>query len=189
MSLSGKSAYETARDHGYKGTEDEWISALEKAAESGGQTITNVSFSESGDLIITLSDNTVINVGKAVGKDGKDGADGENGTDGKDGVGVSSATVNDKGQLILGFSDGTSVNLDRIVGMNGKDGKDGKDGVDGKDGINGTDGIGIASSEINSDGHLIIHYTNGQTSDLGTVIGADGKNGADGKDGTDGKDG
>lgn len=47
-------------------------------------------------------------------------------------------------------------------------------GRDGRDGLNGQDGVGIVSAEINADGHLILTYTNGETTDLGVVVGADG---------------
>ena len=153
---------------------------------------------------------------------GSNGKDGTNGTNGKDGVGVSTTTINSYGELVITYSDGTSTNLGVVVGADGKDGTnglDGKDGVDGKDGINGTDGkngvdgkdgingldgkdgidgIGVAKSEINSNGELVITYSNGISTNLGTVVGKDGKdgvdgkdgiNGADGKDGVDGKDG
>lgn len=34
--------------------------------------------------------------------------------------------------------------------------------------------MGIVSAGINADGHLILTYTNGKTTDLGVVVGADG---------------
>lgn len=79
VSLSGKSAYEIAVDNGYTGTEDEWASALAASAKQENKDIKTASFSESGELLITLSDNTVLNLGKAVGADGKNGADGKDG--------------------------------------------------------------------------------------------------------------
>lgn len=48
---------------------------------------------------------------------------------------------------------------------------------------------GIKSTEINDDGELIITYTNGETENLGVVVGKDGADGKDGVDGTNGKDG
>lgn len=48
----------------------------------GGGTsvyISNCSIDENGDLIVTLSDGTVMNAGKCKGEDGVDGADGSNG--------------------------------------------------------------------------------------------------------------
>ncbi|MCH5198164.1 MAG: hypothetical protein J1E34_04575, partial [Oscillospiraceae bacterium] len=173
-SLSGKSAYDIAAENGYSGTETEWIAALESAANQKNETIKTASFSANGELIITLSDGTQLNLGKAVGengKDGKDGHNGANGVNGKDGVGISSAKINSDGQLVLNFSNGNSVNLDKVVGMNG------------------ADGVGVTKSEINKNGELVLTYSNGQTYTLGSVIGAAGKDGVDGIDGVNGVDG
>lgn len=92
-----------------------------------------------------------------------------------------------------------------------KDGLNGKDGAPGRD---GTDGIGLRSSLIDRDGHLIETYSDGSIKDVGPVVGRDGidgkdvdmehiaalvtrelatwprpKDGKDGRDGIDGKDG
>ena len=85
-SLSGKSAYEIAVENGYSGTENEWIESLHASANQSGINVKTASFSSEGELLITLSDNTILNLGKAVGKDGKDGMPGQNGADGKDGI-------------------------------------------------------------------------------------------------------
>lgn len=237
-SLSGKSAYEIAKENGYTGTEKEWAAALNAAANQTKSTIKSASFSSDGELLITLSDDTVLNLGVAVGKDGKNGINGQDGKDGKDGingkdsVSVTSASVNTDGQLVMNFSDGSSVNLDRVVGMNGSDGvsitkseinadgeleltysngqksnlgvvigangtdgKDGQNGINGKDGANGTngidgkDGISITNSVVNASGELVLTYSDGSSANLGTVIGTNGTNGKDGIDGQDGKDG
>ncbi len=47
----------------------------------------------------------------------------------------------------------------------------------------------IKSAAINSDGELILRYTDGTKDNLGVVVGTDGKDGADGQDGSDGQDG
>ena len=61
-----------------------------------------------------------------------------------------------------------------------------------------TEPVGIEDAYINDAGELVLSYTDGTEQNLGTVVGADGKDGidgadgqdgADGKDGTDGKDG
>lgn len=83
--MSGKSAYEIAVDNGYSGTEKEWSSALEASAKQNGAAIKTAAFSSDGELLLTLSDDTVINLGKAVGKDGKDGLDGKDGSNGTNG--------------------------------------------------------------------------------------------------------
>ena len=102
-SLNGKSAYEIAKENGYSGTEEEWLLSLEATEQKSAVGIKTASFSSKGELLITLTDGTVLNVGQAVGKNGADGKDGIDGNDGVDG------------------SDGKD-------GTDGKDGKDGKDG-------------------------------------------------------------
>ena len=49
--------------------------------------------------------------------------------------------------------------------------------------IRGADGVGILSLEINGNGELIVSLTDGSSSNLGVVVGKDGKDGADGQDG------
>lgn len=53
----------------------------------------------------------------------------------------------------------------------------------------GADGVGISKSEINAYGELVLTYTNGNSVNLGKVVGENGENGKDGKDGVNGKDG
>lgn len=215
-SLSGKSAYDIAVDNGYSGTEKEWTSALEASSKQDGASIKTASFSSDGELLITLSDNSVLNLGKAIGADGKNGANGKDGTNGingingKDGVNGSNGKDGKNGTNGKNGVDGK----DGANGLNGADGINGTNGKDGKDGtgivnvtisaegalsvelsngtvlnlgnIKGADGIGVSKSEINSNGELILTYTSGETAKLGVVVGAKG---ADGTDGADGKDG
>lgn len=108
---------------------------------------------------------------------GENGLDGKNGTDG---IGIIEATINTDGELIIVYSDGNNANLGKVVG---KDGVNGTDGIDGKNGLDGEDGVGISKTEINDDGELIIHYSNGDFVKLGVVIGTNGKDGTDGQDG------
>ena len=61
---------------------------------------------------------------------------------------------------------------DGAPGKNGKDGLDGKDGLngkDGKDGDDGDDGLGIASVDLDIDGHLVCTMTDGSTIDAGSL--------------------
>lgn len=77
-------------------------------------------------------------------------------------------------------------------GIQGVQGIQGEKGEQGEKGQNGADGIGITSSEINKKGELVITYSDNTVSNLGVVVGADGKDGIDGTngvDGTNGKDG
>lgn len=93
----------------------------------------------------------------ADGTNGKDGIDGQNGKDGMNGT----------------------------DGKDGVDGKDGKDGVDGTNGTDGEDGIGVTKSEINSNGELVLTYSDGSTANVGVVVGAKGDKGDTGTDGQD----
>ena len=54
----------------------------------------------------------------------------------------------------------------------------------GTNGVNGNDGVGVAKSEVNTNGELVITYSNGDSINLGKIV---GKDGLDGKNGTDGK--
>ncbi len=171
-SLEGKSAYQIAVDSGYSGTESEWLDSLQATANNAA-SIKDAEFNSKGELVLTLSDDTVLNLGVAVGTngaDGKDGKDGVDGKDGADGVSITTANINTDGQLVIGFSDGKTINLDKVVGMNGKD------------------GISVTSSKINAAGELVLTYSNGQEANLGVVIGAKGDKGDKGDTGADGKD-
>ena len=166
-SLSGKSAFEIAKQNGYQGTEKDWSARLNQLAESKTLGILTAKLNSVNELVLTLSDGTRLNLGKAnlkgdtvtvtasqittvvKGADGKNGVDGKNGIDGKDGV-------------------------------NGKDGTNGKDGVNGTDGKDGTDGVGIKSAAVNNNGELELTFSNYQTVNVGKVVGATGLKGENG---------
>ena len=146
QSLQGKSAYEIAVEHGYTGTEEDWIGRLNNLVADGGTYVKTASFNSAGQLILTLSDGTTLNIGGGLalkgadgangkdgtngsnganGKDGRDGKDGKDGTNGKDGVSVAGVSVNNEGELIISFSDGKATNVGKVVGTSGLNGKDG----------------------------------------------------------------
>ena len=174
---------------------------LDKVVGMNGADGIGISKSEintAGELVITYTNGQQTNLGCVIGADGKDGAagatgmPGQNGADGKDGISITNSVINTSGELVITYSDGTTANLGKVVGANGKDGINGANGTDGKDGVNGADGkdgVSVSSAEINSEGELVLTFSNGQRSNLGSVIGATGAAGKDGVDGTDGKDG
>lgn len=53
----------------------------------------------------------------------------------------------------------------------------------GANGVNGNDGVGVAKSEVNTSGELVITYSNGDSTNLGKIVGKDGLDGTNGKDG------
>lgn len=55
-----------------------------------------------------------------------------------------------------------------------------------KDGTDGKDGVGVAGAIINREGGLVLTLTNGETKDLGQVVGRDGQDGKAGEKGADG---
>ena len=137
------------------------------------------------------------------GKDGRDGIDGKDGVDGKPGKDGKQGPKGDKGDTGAAGKDGADGKQGPKgdKGDTGAAGKDGKDGADGKqgpkgdkgdtgaDGRDGKDGRGIANLEVNEDGELMVTYSDGETQNLGRVVGADGTDGTDGKNGQDGKPG
>lgn len=100
--VDAKSAYVIALEHGFIGSEDEWLASLKGAkGEKGEQGIQGIQ-----------------------GEKGQNGKDGTNGTNGIDGIGITNAEINTSGELTLTYSNGTSVNLGKVVGADGKDGAD-----------------------------------------------------------------
>lgn len=109
--VDAKSAYVIALEHGFIGSEDEWLASLKGAkGEQGEQGIQGVQ-GEKGQN------------GKD-GTNGTNGIDGTNGKDGKDGIGITNTEINASGELTLTYSNGTSANLGKVVGADGKDGAD-----------------------------------------------------------------
>lgn len=98
--VDAKSAYVIALEHGFIGSEDEWLASLKGAkGEKGEQGIQGVQ-GEKGQN----------------GKDGTNGTNGIDGVDGKDGIGITNAEINTSGELTLTYSNGTSANLGKVVG-------------------------------------------------------------------------
>lgn len=178
-----------------------------------GRSITLASVNSEGQLVITYSDGSSVNLDKLVGINGIDGKDG---TDGKDGVGINTVNITGDGKLNITLTNGTTLNLGTIKGekgdkgdtgvqgekgdkgdtgeqgIQGVAGKDGKDGINGINGINGTDGVdgkdgvGIANILINTSGELELTFSDGQQINLGNVKGSKGDKGEKGDTGEQG---
>ena len=106
----GKSAYIIAVEHGFTGTETEWLESLRGKDGKDGTD----------------------------GQPGKDGVDGTNGQDGKDGIDGAPGTDGKSAYEIAianGFIGTEAEWLESLRGSDGKDGEQGPPGNDGKDGI------------------------------------------------------
>ena len=168
------------------------------------------SVNSEGQLVITYSDGSSVNLDKLVGINGIDGKDG---TDGKDGVGINTVNITGDGKLNITLTNGTTLNLGTIKGekgdkgdtgvqgekgdkgdtgeqgiqgVAGKDGKDGINGINGTDGVDGKDGVGIANILINTSGELELTFSDGQQINLGNVKGSKGDKGEKGDTGEQG---
>lgn len=53
----------------------------------------------------------------------------------------------------------------------------------GTNGVNGNDGVGITKTEVNTSGELVITYSNGDSTNLGKIVGKDGLDGTNGQNG------
>ena len=126
------------------------VNGLDGKNGTDGVGITETSINEYGELVITYSDNSTVNLGTVVGKDGingvdgKDGQDGVNGTDGKDGI---SATHSWNGTVltVTSASGTSSANLKGEKGDKGDKGDTGEQGIQGIQGVKGEKGdTGVA---------------------------------------------
>lgn len=141
----GKSAYQIAVDHGYTGTESEWLNSLHGANGKDAQaptikmgTITTIDSTAdaSATLVPGVDNSYTLNLALPRGAAGAAGKDGVNGTNGKDGL-VPKISV---GKVIaLSASADPTVDLQTtdngyLLNFGIPVGKDGVNGTNGKDG-------------------------------------------------------
>lgn len=107
----GKSAYDIAVEHGFVGTEEEWLESL--VGPQGPQ-------GEKGEQGAAGQDGA----DGADGADGQDGQDGADGADGEDGV-TPTIEINDEGYWVI---NGVVTDV-KAEGQDGADGADGEDGA------------------------------------------------------------
>ena len=179
-----------------------------------GVGVKSVVINENGNLIITLTDDTVLDLGKVTGDKGSQGDKGDQGETGATGVGVKSVTIDENGDLIITLTDDTVHNAGKVTGDKGDKGDTGATGVGVKSvtidengnliitltddtvynagkvtGNNGAAGVGVKDAVVDENGNLIITLTDGTVYNLGNVTGAKGDKGDAGKDGQDGQNG
>ena len=91
-SEAGKSAYEIAVEHGFEGTEAEWLESLkgkdgaDGAPGADGLSVTEALINSKGELMIVFSNGKTVNLGVVTGTDGTQGEKGDPGQDGEDGL-------------------------------------------------------------------------------------------------------
>jgi hypothetical protein len=160
----------------------------------GGVSIAGATINSSGNLIITLTDGTVLNTGHVVGAAGAAGATG---------LSVTGASVNANGQLVVTLSNGQQINAGNVVGPQGPFGPQGAVGPKGDTGIKGDTGAqGIQGVQgpagrsitnngaaIDTNGNLQISLTDGTIISAGKVVGPQGVQGVAGPQGVQGLQG
>lgn len=170
----GKSAFEIAVEHGYVGTEEEWLRSLH-----GKDGVDGTPGKDGRD-----------GIDGAPGKDGKDGEQGPPGENGRDGIDGKDGRDGVDGEQGPPGADGKD-GRDGVDGKNGADGlpgKDGRDGIDGAPGKDGAQGPPGKDGDTGPQGPPGRDGADGQPGRDG-IDGRPGRDGVDGKDGRDGKDG
>jgi hypothetical protein len=162
-----------------------------------GIGISGATINSSGNLVISLTDGTIIDTGRVV------GSAGITGTNGTNGASVSTATVNPAGQLIITMSTGQQINAGVVVGAQGPFGPQGavgargdtgSQGVTGAQGAQGTQGpagrsVASNGATIDSNGNLQITLSDSTILNAGRAVGAQGAQGVAGPQGTQGLQG
>lgn len=157
----GLTPYIGSNGNWWIGTTDTGVKAAGTDGKDGangkdGVGIADITLNGNGELVVTLTDGTVKNLGKisvtgsggSDGADGATGADGSDGSDGKDGVGIADIKLNENGELVVTLTDGTEKNLGKVQGE---------------------DGVGISGVSLNENGELIVTLTDGTELNAGAV--------------------
>jgi hypothetical protein len=127
--------------------------------------VSNTQVNSNGDLIITLSDNTIINAGHVVGTNG---------------TYVTNASINSNGDLIITLSDNTKINAGHVTETNGTN-ETNETYV--------TNGTSVTAASINSNGDLIITLSDNTKINAGLAVGPKGEQGIQGIQGNTGPQG
>lgn len=153
-----------------------------------GLGIESAEVNGSGDLIVTLTDDSQVNAGHVVGANGSS-VNFENSV-------ANVAALPNTPPLLSAYYVVADGHLYVYEGDDAAD--DGKAGYTdvgaikgdtGDTGPSGTNGVSVTGAAIDGAGHLILTLSSGGPIDAGVAKGADGASGAPGSDGTDGTDG
>lgn len=195
----GKSAYQIAVDHGYTGTEVDWLNSLHGANGKDAQTpiikmgtinTVDATADASATLVPGVDNSYTLNLALPRGAAGANGKDGTNGKDGsvpKISVGkvIALSAGTDPTVDLQSTDDGYLLNFGIPVGKDGTNGTDGKDGQPGKDGHTPTITIDPNTYQLVVDGVATGPSLRGAAGQNGH----DGQPGKDGINGINGKDG
>jgi len=116
-----------------------------------------VTLSTAGELSVTLTDNSVFNLGNVKGPKGDKGDKGDTGATGPQGEQGATGAQGPQGE----------------TGATGAQGPQGEKGDKGDKGDTGEAGRGIDHMEINDNGELVVYYTDGTNQNLGSVGGGE----------------
>lgn len=144
-----------------------------------GKGVNSVGVNTNGDLVVTYSDLSQVNVGRVRGDTGPQGIQGVQGPQGKY---VTNASVN-SGLLTLFFNDSTSVAVTGSV--KGDKGDKGDTGAKGDTGSVGPAGRNVTSATV-TNSHLILTMSDSSTVDAGDITGPQGPKGDTGATGSQG---
>ena len=114
---------------------------------------------------------------------GETGLQGKQGETGATGNGIASTILNNDYTLTIQFTDGTSYTTPSIRGKIGPTGSQGPRGLTGETGATGN---GIASTVLNNDFTLTVHFTDGTSYTTPSIRGATGPQGKQGEKGETG---
>jgi len=202
--FNGKSAYELAVEHGFEGTEEEWMASFQKG-ETGDTGASAYEIAVSHGFKGTEAEWLASLEGPAgpqgetgekgekgdAGPQGEKGETGDTGPQGPQGEKGEKGDKGDKGdtgaQGIQGIQGEKGDKGE--PGTQGAKGDKGATGAAGKDGSDGQDGNGIKSAVLNADYTLTLAFDDGTSYTTPSIRGAAGSNGKDGSDGAAGADG
>ncbi len=137
-SISSKSSFEIAKENGYSGDDSNWLDSLEEKFKSETVGIKFAEISSYGNLIITLTDNTEINLGKTSGLN-------------RSAI-INTVSVSDSNELIITMDDSKKYNLGIIKGNN--------------EPVSSKKDESITNIEVKNDGLLDISFSDGNKSNL-----------------------
>lgn len=173
----GKSAYQSAIDTGFDGTEEQWIESLKGEQGLQGISITTATIDDNGHLILTLSSGSTIDAGNAKGADGTS-------INIKDSLNDSSELPSTNQQIgdcyLINGHLWVYTNSSKETAING---------FDDAGNIQGPAGKGISTVTINDSGVMTITYSDGTSNEIGNVIGPQGPEGKQGPQGEQGESG